>query len=105
MPTSKPPRREHGPAIESVRSMTHSWRDKVNKQELLMMIISACIEGGIDREREIVGIVPTIGEYSHPYVAVFLKKSTGADANRYPWFADAFGTYHLHDQPEAQTKH
>ncbi len=69
-----------------------------------MLIISACIEGGIDREREIISIVPTIGEYSHPYVAVFLKKSSGADPNRYFWFADASKTYRVHERPAAQNK-
>lgn len=105
MPLKKIARRDHGIAIGCVRDMVQSYQDRVNKQELLRMTIAACIDGGINTEREIVGIVPSIGEYSHAYVAVFLKKSSGDDGARYSWFRDGSGTYHLHDQLKVQAIH
>ena len=82
--------------FEGLRAL---WRDcghDTNKHDQARILISACIDGGIDDGKRIVGILSHIGLNAR-YVGATLRHLCGPNAALHDWWKDDEGKYHLHE--------
>ncbi|QYE35132.1 hypothetical protein KZX46_20870 [Polymorphobacter sp. PAMC 29334] len=66
-----------------------------NKNDQAIVAIIACLDAGITTEREIIGMLGSVG-LSHGHVAMILKKNAGSEPARHHWYRDAAGHYSEH---------
>ena len=81
-----------------LRGLKAACGPRINKHDLAIVLISACIDEGLDTRPRIVGALRSLGlDYRH--VAITLKQGTGVSPTLHRWHRDAEGRHSLHDDP------
>ena len=68
--------REATPLLDELRALMDACGIAANKNELVYILTSACIEGGFDTRAQIVGALRSMG-FNFAHVAIALQKGTG----------------------------
>lgn len=63
-----------------------------NQHDQATILITACIEEGMDEGKRIVGALKTLG-FDPRHVGIILKTGTGDNPNRHLWRRDGTGKY------------
>jgi hypothetical protein len=81
--------------FQRLRKLKADCGFKPSKNDLAVVLISACIEEGLDTGPRIVGALAKLG-LNKSHAGLTLRQGAGqAEAHR--WFRDGEGRYHLHD--------
>lgn len=87
--------------FEGLRRLDHELAgDGVNKHDRCIALIMACIPGGIDTGKRIVGALAHLG-YDRRHVAIMLMQGVGKNPALHRWFIGEDGRYTLHEEAAA----
>ena len=85
-----------GAFLEELRGLKAASGWPKDKHAVATVLITACIERGIDTRPRIIGALKSVGlDYRH--VAIILNEGTGENPERHRWRLDPHGRYSLHD--------
>ena len=88
--------------FDGLRGLIVACGHKVSKHDLAIVLITACIEHGLDTRRRIVGALGHLG-FNHGHVAIILDEGTGRSPDGYHWQIDGEGRYAVHPTAKARS--
>jgi hypothetical protein len=87
-------REDSGPLFRRLRELKASLPKGVNKHEVAIVLILACIEEGVNTRGRIGTVLAHIG-LDRAHVMIILNEGTGVDPSRHRWSRDGNGVYSL----------
>lgn len=85
---------DSGPMFRRLRALKASLPNGVNKHDRAIILISACIDEGVNTRSRIGKVLAHIG-LDRAHVMIVLNGDTGSDPNRQRWSRDERGVYSL----------
>lgn len=79
-----------------LRGLLASCGEASNQNERVTVLISACIDEGINTGPQIVGVVKALG-FNPRHVGAMLKNDCGSSPTRHRWLRGTDGIYSLHE--------
>lgn len=83
--------------FRQLRRLMAACGAKTNKHDLAIVLITACIEGGLDTRPRLIGALRQLG-LDPRHAAIVLNNETGDDPRRHRWHRDIDGGYRLHPE-------
>jgi hypothetical protein len=80
--------------LEELRELDRSLDPTVNKNDRVIVLITALIDAGVNTRSQIVGVLTNLA-FDRGHVALQLKHGTGDNPDRFRWRAEA-GMYRNH---------
>jgi hypothetical protein len=89
--------------FDGFRQLMAECGPTVNKHDLVNVLISACIDQGLNTGPRIVGALDALG-FNRRHVGMLLKEGRGEEAERHTWKRNQQGQYTLHKRTATKPK-
>lgn len=77
---------------DDLRRLDTACGAKASKHDRAIVLITACIDRGIDTRAQIVDVMRRLG-FNYKHVAILLEEGSGNDPGGYHWQLDCAGRY------------